>query len=159
LAKTGTAEPPLSSVVVPVYFDSALVAKFYLNEPGREAVRRLAAQSGVVVTSGIAMAEVAAAFNRKFREGAVERAAHKALQGQFEYDIDQGLWRLVAPTEALLERVRALFATLDRSVFLRSLDALHVVTAQAERFDRLYSNDRHLLAACARVGITGIDPT
>ena len=159
LAKTATAEAPSSGVVVPVYFDSALVAKFYLNEPGRDAVRRLAAQSGVVVTSGIAVAEVAAAFHRKFREGTVERAAHKALQGQFDHDIDQGLWTLIAPTEALLERVRALFVMLDRSVFLRSLDALHVVTAQAERFDRLYSNDRHLLAACARVGMEGIDPT
>ena len=69
LAKTGTAEPPLSSVVVPVYFDSALVGKFYLNEPGREAVRRLAA-----VTSGIAMAEVAAAFHRRFRAGAPSSA-------------------------------------------------------------------------------------
>jgi len=25
-----------------VYFDAALVAKFYVNEPGREAVRRVA---------------------------------------------------------------------------------------------------------------------
>lgn len=160
MAKTGTAEtPPSSSVVVPVYFDSALVAKFYLNEPGRDAVRRLAEQSGVVVTSGVAIAEVAAAFHRKFREGAIERATHTALHGQFAHDVEQGLWRLVGPTEALLERVRALFVTLDRSVFLRSLDALHVVTAQAERFDRLYSNDRHLLAACPRVGLEGTDPT
>jgi predicted nucleic acid-binding protein len=44
-------------------------------------------------------------------------------------------------------------------VFLRSLDALHLVTAKAERFDRVYSNDRHLLAACGGVGVEGIDPT
>jgi hypothetical protein len=40
--------------VVPAYFDAALVAKFYLNEPGRDDVRRLARASGVVVSSGIA---------------------------------------------------------------------------------------------------------
>jgi hypothetical protein len=47
--------------VTRIYFDSTLVAKFYLNEPGRDAVRRLAVDAGVVVTSGIAVADVAGA--------------------------------------------------------------------------------------------------
>lgn len=55
---------PIASIT-PVYFDSALVAKFYVNEPGREVVRQLARTKGVVVTSGIAVAEVSAAFHRK----------------------------------------------------------------------------------------------
>ena len=49
-----------------LYFDAALVAKFYVNEPGRNAVRRLAKRAGAVATSGIAVAEVAAAFHRRF---------------------------------------------------------------------------------------------
>lgn len=145
--------------IVPVYFDSALVAKFYLNEPGREAVRRVAVAAGQVMTSGIVVAEVSAAFHRKFREGAVDRAVFKGLQGQFEHDVAHGLWTLVGPTESLLQDVQALFLQLDTSVFLRSLDALHLVTAKAERFDRIYSNDRHLLRACASVALEGIDPT
>jgi hypothetical protein len=44
--------------VVPAYYDAALVAKFYLNEPGRDKVRRLARASGVVMSSGITVAEV-----------------------------------------------------------------------------------------------------
>lgn len=87
-----------AAAIVPAYFDSALVAKFYLNEPGREAVRRLARTMGVVVTSGMAVAEVSAAFHRKLREGAVDRTAFKALQGQFEHDVEQGLWKLVGPS-------------------------------------------------------------
>jgi predicted nucleic acid-binding protein len=143
----------------PVYFDAALVAKFYVNEPGREAVRRVATQAGVVVTSGITVAEVSAAFHRKFREGAVAPAVFRALQGQFANDVEQGLWKLIGPTEDLLLQVQALFARLDRSVFLRSLDAVHLVTARAEHFTSLYSNDRHLLRACASVGLNGVDPT
>ena len=69
------------------------------------------------------------------------------------------MWSLIIPTEALLESVQALFATLDKAVFLRSLDALHLVTAKAERFTRIYTNDRHLLAACPAAGLQGIDPT
>jgi predicted nucleic acid-binding protein len=146
------------SAIAPVYFDSALLAKFYLNEPGRDAVRDVARKAGIVVTSGIAVAEVSAAFHRKLCEDAVDPDVFKALHGQFQYDLANGLWRLIAPTEALLEQVRILFAGLGRSVFLRSLDALHLATAKAERFERIYSNDRHLLAACGTVGLEGINP-
>jgi predicted nucleic acid-binding protein len=156
LAKIETVEP--TPAVEAIYFDSALIPKFYVNEPGREAVRDLARKAGIVVTSGIAVAEISAAFHRKFREGAVDQDVFKALQGQFQHDLNNGLWRLVGPTEALLEDVRALFLRLDKSVFLRSLDALHLVTAKAERFERIYSNDRHLLNACHGLGLEGVNP-
>jgi predicted nucleic acid-binding protein len=154
-AKIVTAE---ASPVTAVYFDSALIAKFYLNEPGRESVRELARKTGVVVTSGIAVAEISAAFHRKLREGSVDKKLFNALQGQFQHDVNSGLWRLIGPTEALLDEVRTLFFRLDRSVFLRSLDALHLITAKAEHFKRIYSNDRHLLAACGTVDLEGVNP-
>lgn len=140
------------------YFDAALVAKFYVNEPGRDAVRRLAKRVGSVATSGIALAEVAAAFHRKLREGSIDAETFEALQGQFHHDVTRGLWTLIGPTPALLQQVRTLFAGLHRSVFLRSLDAIHLTTAKAEHFDRLYSNDAHLLAACPSVHLQGINP-
>ncbi len=155
---TATVETPHARQPVPAYFDAALVAKFYVNEPGRDAVRALAASAGVVVTSGIAVAEVSAAFHRKFREGAVDQRVFKALQGQFQHDVEQGLWTLTGPTDALMLEVQALFLRLDRAVFLRSLDALHLVTARQEHFDVIYSNDTHLLKACASVGVRGINP-
>ena len=156
MIKIETAEK--SSPIVPVYFDSALIAKFYLNEPGREAIRSLAKDAGIVVTSGIAVAEVSAAFHRKLREGSVDRDVFDALQGQFQHDLTNGLWRLIGPTEVLLQQVRTLFLRLDSSVFLRSLDALHLITAKAEHFNRIYSNDRHLLSACPSVDLEGINP-
>ena len=140
------------------YFDAALVGKFYVNEPGRDAVRRLARRAGTVATSGIALAEVAAAFHRKLRAGSIDARVFEALQGQFHHDVTRGLWTLIGPTPVLLQQVRALFARLDRSVFLRSLDGVHLMTAKAEHFDHLYSNDAHLLAACPSVHLTGIDP-
>ena len=152
------AEIETADAIAPTYFDSALIAKFYLNEPGREAIRVLARNAGIVVISGIAVAEISAAFHRKFREGAVDHDVFKALHGQFQHDVTNGLWRLIGPTEVLLEQVRALFLQLDRSVFLRSLDALHLITAKAEHFNRIYSNDQHLLSACPSVDLEGINP-
>lgn len=144
--------------VTPVYFDSALVAKFYVNEPGRDAVRALAREMGRVITSGVAVAEVSAAFHRKLREGAVDHDVFGALMGQFEQDLEDGLWCLAGPSEELFRQVHAFFASLDEAVFLRSLDALHLVTARSEGFARLYSNDRHLLGACIHADLEGIDP-
>ena len=153
---TGTVET--TAAAAPIYLDSALIAKFYLNEPGRAEVRKLAMTAGAVVSSGIAVAEVSAAFHRKFREGDVRRDVFDALQGQFQHDLDQGLWRLIWPTEDLLQQVRKLFTRLDKKVFVRSLDALHLVTAKSEHFERIYSNDRHLLEACATMKLEGVNP-
>jgi predicted nucleic acid-binding protein len=40
-----------------------------------------------------------------------------------------------------------------------SLDALHLVTAKSENFDRIYSNDRYVLAAARSFGLHGVDRT
>ena len=148
----------MAMAVTSVYFDSALIAKFYVNEPGRDAVRALAREMGRVVTSGVAVAEVSAALHRKLREGAVDHDVFEALIGQFEHDLEDGLWYLAGPSEELFQQVHAFFKTLDGAVFVRSLDALHLITARSEGFERVYSNDRHLLKACAQPGLEGIDP-
>ena len=41
---------------------------------------------------------------------------------------------------------------------LGTLDAIHLVTARAEGFERVYSNDRHLLAAAKSFGLEGVNP-
>jgi hypothetical protein len=48
----------------------------------RHEVRQLARRAGVVVTSGIAVAEMSAVFHRKLREGAIARPVFKTLQGR-----------------------------------------------------------------------------
>jgi hypothetical protein len=156
LAATGTADT--NSGIAPVYFDSALIAKFYVNELGREQIRELARTAGLVVTSAVAAAEIAAAFHRKFREGAIDREVFDALNEQFQHDLNSGLWRMVSLTDTLLRQVSAFFQRLEPTVFLRSLDAIHLITARAEHFDRVYSNDRHLLLACPAVGLEGVNP-
>ena len=155
MPKTATVE---TTPAIPVYFDSALIAKFYLNEPGRDRVRETAQSTGIVVSSGVALAEVSAAFHRKLRESSINRTTFDALNGQFRHDLTNGLWQLVPPTEALLDQVREVYRRLNKSVFLRSLDALHLVTAKAEGFNRIYSNDRHLLVACSSFALEGINP-
>jgi predicted nucleic acid-binding protein len=140
------------------YFDSALIGKFYLNEPGRDVVRELARSSGRVVSCSIAVAEISAAFHRKLREGAIEIGTFRALQSQFSHDLRRGLWTLVPASDALIGLVHDLFAELPSTVFLRSLDALHLVAAKSEGFREVHSNDRDLILAAGAAGLRGINP-
>ena len=52
-----------------VYFDTAYVAKCYLNEPDYAAVRRLARTADGLYSSSLCIAEFACLLRRRVREG------------------------------------------------------------------------------------------
>ena len=129
------------------YFDSAYIAKFYLDEPESEAVRRLAESLGQVRCAVIGQTEVAAVFHRKFREGAFDAKAFREVMAQFVDDGEHGLWTWLPLTAALAATTAAVFVRLPRSLFLRSADALHLTCAQEHGLREIYTNDRHMSAA------------
>jgi predicted nucleic acid-binding protein len=129
------------------YFDSAYIAKFYLDEPESEAVRRLAESLGEVRCAVIGRIEVAAAFHRKFREGAFDAGAFREVLAQFDDDCGQGLWTWLPLGTMLAARVAAAFAGLPRPVFLRAADALHLTCAVEHGFPQIYTSDRHMASA------------
>jgi uncharacterized protein len=129
------------------YFDSAYVAKFYLDEPESEAVRRVAESLGQVHCVVIGQIEVAAAFHRKFREGALDAGAFREVMAQFDDDCGQGLWTWLPLTTGLAAKAAAAFARLPRPVFLRAADALHLICAQEHGLREIYTSDRHMSSA------------
>jgi predicted nucleic acid-binding protein len=129
------------------YFDSTYIAKFYVDEPESEAVRRLAESLGQVGCAALGQIEVAAAFHRKFREKAFDVHAFRAVMAQFEDDCSQGLWTWLPLTSAVATKTAAVFTRLPRSVFLRAADALHLVCAQEYGLREIYTNDRHMSVA------------
>ena len=129
------------------YFDSAYIAKFYLDEPDSEAVRRLAERLGRVHCAEIGRVEVAGVFHRKFHEGAFKAGALREVVGQFEDDCDEGLWTWLPLTSAIAASAVSAFARLPRSVFLRAADALHLTCAREHGLPEVYTNDRHMSVA------------
>jgi len=132
------------------YFDSSYIAKFYLDEPESEAVRRLAESLGQVRCAVLGQIEVAAVFHRKLREGAFDAGAFREVMGQFDDDCGQGLWTWLPLTTALAARTVAAFARLPRPVFLRAADALHLICAQEHGLREIYTNDRRMSVAARR---------
>jgi predicted nucleic acid-binding protein len=138
------------------YFDSSYIAKFYLDEPESDAVRRLAESLGQVRCAVIGQIEVAAVFHRKLREGAFDTRAFREVMSQFDDDCSQSLWTWLPITTALATATAAVFTRLPRSVFLRAVDALHLACAHEHGLPEIYTNDRHMAAAARHFGVKPI---
>jgi predicted nucleic acid-binding protein len=138
-----------------IYFDTAYLLKCYMKETGWEKVRALARQAESVACSVYGRMELQAALHRKLREGEVTGNQLSVIFRQIELDDSQRLWNWLPLTESIVVSVVDSFRKLPRSVFLRTADAVHLVTAKTTGFSDIYSNDTYLLAAAAHFGLEG----
>ena len=137
------------------YFDTAYVAKCYLNEHDGLEVRKLARSASGLYSSAICVAELACVFHRQVREGSITSRQMMTLHGQFAEDLDNEVWGLIPVTQDLLQRVGALVRSLPAAAFIRAGDAIHIASAIDRGFDEIWTNDRHLLAAAEAAGLRG----
>ena len=138
------------------YFDSAYIAKFYLDEPESEEIRQIAESIGSIHCVMLGRLEVAGVFHRKWREDAFSDAAFRAVSDQFADDCQHGLWQWLPATAALLDTAAAAIRRLPKTVYLRAADALHLACASEHGFTEIYSNDRHVLGAARHFKLKGV---
>ncbi len=136
-----------------LYFDAAFIAKFYLQEPESEAVRALVEDSPGVVSVLIGRLETELVFSRKLREGALTPEGHEALIAQFKVDCEDGLWNWLPVPDELVTAAQKATRNLPPSIFVRSLDALHLTCASWHGYPRIYSNDKNLMRAAIHFGL------
>jgi predicted nucleic acid-binding protein len=138
-----------------IYFDTAYVAKCYLNEHGSGEVRKLAAKAAQVACCAFGRLELAATLHRNLRDGAVTRPQYRVIVNQFDSDEANHIWTWLPVTPELLARAAEKFRSMKASTYLRSADALHLACALENGFKEVWTNDRHLLAAAAAFKIKG----
>jgi predicted nucleic acid-binding protein len=138
-----------------LYFDTAYLGKCYWNEPGGRLVRELAQQADGLYSSAICIAEMACLAHRKLREGQITPADAVIRRDLFLDDVNAGVITAVPVTDRLLRRVEATTRALPPSCYLRTFDALHLVTAADFGFVEVWTNDRHMLAAAPHFGLAG----
>ncbi len=138
-----------------LYFDTAYLGKCYWNEPEGKLVRELARQADGLYSSAICIAEMACLAHRKVREGPTTPADAVTRRELFLDDVNKGVITAVPVTERLLRRVEATTRALPPSCYLRTFDALHLVTAIDSGFVEIWTNDRHMLAAAPHFGLVG----
>lgn len=138
-----------------IYFDTAYLAKCYLNEPGADKVRALAATSPDIACCQSGEVELTAVFHRHLREGKLKPREFRVAIAQFLADQAAGVWTWLPVTRDLLAESSRAFHNLKPSVFLRAADAIHLTCARRNGLREVYTNDRHMLAACATFQIEG----
>lgn len=138
-----------------MYLDSAYIAKYYLNEPDAAAVRELIRQALYTCSSSWALVEVSCVFLRHIREGSLARAQGHELIDLFRSHAEADLWNLIPITEAILRSTATMIRGLPPNISLRAGDAIHIATALNAGESEIWTNDRHLLAAAAHLGLAG----
>lgn len=138
-----------------IYFDTAYLAKCYLNEPGAKNVRALAEASPVIACCQSGEVELTAVFHRHLRERKLKPREFQVAVSQFLADQIAGVWTWLPVTRDLLAESSRAFHSLKPSVFVRAADAIHLTCARRNGLREIYTNDRHMLAACEAFQIEG----
>ena len=135
------------------YFDSAYIAKFYVDEPESDAVRRLAETLGRVHCCALGRIEMAGFFHRKWREGGFSEREFREVSAQFSDDCTAGLWTWLSVTDHLVMDAAESLRTLSKRITIRSADALHLACAREHGLRRVYTNDRQMIRAAPAFGV------
>lgn len=140
-----------------IYLDSSYIVKCYLDEAGSREVLSLVQRNRGRLSAVHGRAEFFAAVHRRLRERHLTANNAAAVWRQFTGDELAGLWEWLPLTDSVVHRACRTFEHLERSIFLRGADALHLACAAEHGFAEVYSADRVLLGAAPHFGVRGIN--
>ena len=130
-----------------ILFDASAMFKRYSGEAGARRVLQLQSSASAVTAAVHCKTEVASALSRQWREGAFSDQEYERVLADIHADFAE---LAVVPLSSQAEQY-AISAM--RLVTLRSMDALHIGTAQAAHVDLFVTADRRQAAAAQAVGL------
>lgn len=136
-----------------IFCDTSALAKYYVPEPDSGVLRDRLGSEDAVVLSELARVELMGVFHRRLREGRWSREDFLAAVRQFTHDDIGGFWTWLPLNGEIMAAAAGTFATLSPSVFLRSADCLHLVTALHHNFQEILTYDHHQTKAAASLGL------
>lgn len=139
------------------YFDTSYLVRLYLQDHGFGQVRELAGVGAAVASAWHAKAEVVAALHRAFRERRLRQDAYRTALDQFIRDSRDGLFHWLPLSDDVQQRLEGGFRKASATTFLRAADALHLACAAGHGFTKVFSHDRHFLAAAPLFGLKGVN--
>jgi len=140
---------------MPRYFlDSSALVKRYHQESGTAQVEGLFQEpSNRLFISRLALVEVHSCFARLVREGVLREADFSRLIARLEEDVASGVLMVAAVSSHRLQGASSLLGTHGLTNTVRTLDAIHLATAQAlhvrGRIAAFVAADKKLLAISA----------
>lgn len=139
-----------------VFCDTSTLAKYYVPETDSAAVRAKLDQEDQVACSELARAELLGVFHRRLREHRWTKDEFLVVVRQFSKDDMGGYWSWLPLDSTIVEQSVRTFTTLPESVFLRTADCLHLVTALHHGFPVIHTHDTHQIQAAAALGLAAV---
>ena len=118
-------------------------------------MRELVRTADNIQSSLWAFAEFHGVIHRRRQEDLLSLRDAQEISSRFSQHIQEGLWKLIPVNEALLRRTRAQIVSAPSDLFVRTADAVHLVTAHEGGEFEVWTNDRHMLAAASWFGLKG----
>lgn len=135
-----------------MYLDSCIIVKLVSHEPDSKAYHGVVA-GHPVVTSELAVTEVRSALLAKERAGRISTHARHAGWRLFQEKVREEEFLLLPLSRHIIERAGAVIEQCHPNVSLRTLDAIHVATAELCGGEEMCSADKQVLKASDFIGL------
>ena len=136
-----------------MYLDSCVIVKLFSHEPDSAAYHAVVAGQPVF-TSELAVAEVRSALLTKERMGRLSSADRVKSWRLFQEKVHHQEFHLLPLNRHVIERAGAVIDQCHPNVALRTLDAIHVATAELHGGEPMCSSDQRVCDACDFIGLS-----
>jgi predicted nucleic acid-binding protein len=140
-----------------MYLDSCVIVKLVSHEPDSEAYHGIVTGQSVV-TSELAVAEVRSALLTKERAGRISHQARLTGWRLFQDKLRDQEFVLLPVNRQVIERAGAVIDQCHPNVALRTLDAIHVATAELHGGEQMCSSDLRVCEASNFIGLSLVPP-
>jgi predicted nucleic acid-binding protein len=139
-----------------IFCDTSAVVKIYASERESRSVQLLFDAEDEIYVSELTRVELMGVFHRRLREGLWNQTQFLAAVHQFSKDELSGFWTWLPLDQSILYAAAKIYTTLPSTVFLRSSDCLHLVTALHHNFAEIYTYDAHQSVAAGVLGLKAV---
>lgn len=133
------------------YLDTSALAKWYIFEAGSHAFASFVAEQAGLWISRLCMVELKCLLARRRRAGIIDNLYESRAFQRFLEQLSSGHLTMFVNSDEHLSGALRLIETSDAP--LRTLDAIHLATADALGCTRLATGDHVMRAAAAQIGM------
>ena len=134
-----------------MYLDTSVLVKLFVREPDSEYYGKLA-DGQILCSSVLAYTETWSAMLSRERAGGLTPELRRLAWEAFDRNVTEDLIELVPMSPAIFKRANRIMEFCHPKVPLRSLDALHLASADQAQDWPLVTRDKRMLDAAVLLG-------
>ena len=139
-----------------IFCRTSAIARLSIVERDSPAGRARLETEDQIFVSELVRAELMSVFHRQLREKKWTREKFTTAVRQFTNDDIGGFWTWLPLDGTIVEAAAKTYTTLPETVFLRTADCLHLVTARHNSFSEICTYDTNQTAAASALGLKSV---